>query len=162
MKDPLKKSGIEYDHESLDIRKKDDQVFLINYGESEHKPKIIWILPEYVKTFLYPDVMGITSLNGQIYIVQTCGDSLSWKTPVTLLTDNHGRGQEVTSHIDKDQLEKSYFRKMGSKFYFHKCIIRKRDNKLVISSPLMDKDGNLECQNVECVLGYAPMPDLYD
>jgi hypothetical protein len=151
----------EYDHEILDIRKNAKDVYLVNYDKDRDDVNILWNLPEYVRTFLFPEFMGITFIDGKLYIVKTAGDILAWKTPVTILTEEYGEHQKVSVNQDKE-LEKSYFTKNGSKFFFHKCIIRLREGKLAISSQSMDKYGNLECKNLECVLGFAPLPDNYD
>lgn len=151
----------EYDHKILDIRKKDKEIYLVNYDKGSDDPNIIWHLPEYVKTFLFPERMGVTFIEDKLYIIKTAGDIFSWKTPVTILTKEYGGHHNVSVHRDKD-LEKSYFIKNMSKFFFNKCLIRLRDGKLVISSPSTDKDGNIVCKNLECVLGFSPIPDNYD
>ncbi len=151
----------EYDHEILDIRKRDKDIYLVNYEKDKTEPNIIWHLPEYVRTFVFPEVMGITFIDDNLYIVKTSGDILAWKTPVTILDEKFGPRQKVTFHRD-NELEKSYFTKNGGKYLFHKCIIRNREGKLVISSKLMDANGELECENLESVLGFAPLPDNYD
>lgn len=151
----------EYNHEILDIRKKNQDVYLVNYNKDNTEPNILWHLPEYVRTFIFPDIMGITFIDDNLYIVKTTGDMLAWKTPVTILDETFGDRQKVTVHRE-DELEKSYFTKNNGKYPFHKCIIRNRDGKLVISSKLMDANGELECENLESVLGFAPLPDNYD
>lgn len=151
----------EYDHQHLDIRRRDKDVYLVNYEKDKTDPNIIWHLPEYVRTFIFPEVMGITFIDNNLYIVKTSGDNLAWKTPVTILDDKYGPKQKVTVHR-KNELEKSYFTKNGGKYLFHKCIIRNREGKLVISSKLMDANGELECENVESVLGFGSLPDNYD
>jgi len=158
-----KRSKIEkiYDYENLDIRRDNNNVFLVNYPLDIEEPIIFWNLPEDVLKFLFPENMGITFIEDKIYIVKTAGDILAWKTPVTILDDTFGEKQKVTVHRVKE-LEKSYFTKNGGKFFFHKCIIGLREGKLVISSQLMDKNGELECENLECVIGFAPLPDNYD